>query len=106
MGLDELGERAAPVPRPVGRDYGCIERRATASPTVRRSTSRAALDGLRRRIFLVGTGAVLARTGAAAAEQRVSLHSIGYIALNSARIGHDVLVAFRSALSESGWIDG
>ena len=64
------------------------------------------MNRLQRRIFLVGTGAVLARTRAVAAEQRIGVRSIGYIALNTERIGRDVLVAFRTTLSELGWIGG
>jgi putative ABC transport system substrate-binding protein len=64
------------------------------------------LNRLQRRIFLVGTAAVLATPLAVAAEQRASLRSIGYIALNTERIGRDVLVAFRATLSGLGWIGG
>jgi putative ABC transport system substrate-binding protein len=64
------------------------------------------LNRIQRRIFLIGTGAVLATSGARAADQRSNLPVIGYLALNTEPIGRDQLNAFRATLQELGWIGG
>jgi putative ABC transport system substrate-binding protein len=62
------------------------------------------MGGVQRRDFLIIAGALLAAPLAAGAPAK--LPRLGYLAFNNADIGKDVLVAFRQALRELGWIDG
>jgi len=63
------------------------------------------MDGVPRRNFLIGAGALLVAPLAAEAQQPVKPR-IGYLMSNSAVIGRPVLAAFREAMQELGWNDG
>jgi putative ABC transport system substrate-binding protein len=64
------------------------------------------MERLQRRDFLIATGALLAASRDAAAQQPAKLPRIGYLATNTEVIGRDLLIAFRGTLRELGWIDG
>ena len=64
------------------------------------------MDRVQRRDFLIAAGALLVAPLAAEAQQPAKLPRIGYLMFNSAVTGLDVLVAFRQAMRELGWIDG
>lgn len=63
------------------------------------------MDRVQRRDFLIGAGVLLAAPLAAGAQQAAKLPRIGYLMFNSAVNGRQVLIAFRRALQELGWID-
>jgi putative ABC transport system substrate-binding protein len=64
------------------------------------------MERQQRRDFLIATGALLAASRAAAAQQPAKTLRIGYLASNTAAIGRDLLIAFRGTLRELGWVDG
>jgi putative ABC transport system substrate-binding protein len=58
-----------------------------------------------RRAFLLAASAGILGLRAPAIAQPKPVR-IGYLAFNSAAIGHDIFVAFRQSLRELGWVDG
>src|SRR4029453_4924244 len=64
------------------------------------------MDRVQRRDFLIAAGALLVAPLAAEARQPAKFPRIGYLMFNSAVTGKDVLIAFRQAMRELGWIDG
>jgi len=63
------------------------------------------MDRVQRRDFLITAGALLVAPLAAEAQQSAKPR-IGLLMFNNAVIGRPVLIAFRQALQELGWIDG
>ena len=61
---------------------------------------------LQRRGFLIAAGALVTAPLTAATQPARNSHRIGYLALNTAGIGKDVLIAFRQTMRELGWIEG
>ena len=60
----------------------------------------------RRAFVIAAVGALLVPARAVEAQQPATIPHIGYLVLNSADSGKNMLIAFRQGLRERGWIEG